>query len=70
MKLSLLLICLGGLLAATAMSWTRVWDRDTLKQLHRQLKSGKLPVGWYATIVAPTSLALVIVGMYMALTWR
>jgi cell division protein FtsX len=70
MKLSFLLICLGGLLAATAVSWTHVWDRGTIKHLHQQLKSGKLPVGWYATIVSPLSLMLVIVGMYLALTWR
>ena len=70
MKLSLLLICLGGLLAATALSWTQVWDRSTIKQLQQLLKSGKLPVSLYATIVAPLSLALVIAGMYLALTWR
>jgi hypothetical protein len=70
MKLSLLLICLGGLLAASALGWTPVWDRKSIKRLHQQLKSGKLPVGLYATIMAPLSLALVITGMYLALTWR
>jgi hypothetical protein len=70
MKLSLLLICLGGLLAATALSWTQVWDRRTIKQLHHSLKSGKLSVSVYAKIVAPLSLALVIEGVYLALTWR
>lgn len=70
MKLSLLLICFGGLLAATALSWTQVWDRKTIKQLQQLLKSGRLPVSLYAAIVAPLSLALVITGMYLALTWR
>ena len=70
MKLSLLLICLGGLLAATALGWTQVWDRNTIKQLHHLLKSGRLPVTLYATIMAPLSLSLVIAGMYLALTWR
>ena len=70
MKLSLLLICLGGLLAATALGWTQVWDRNSIGQLHQQLKSGRLPVSLYATIMAPLSLMLVIVGVYLALTWR
>jgi hypothetical protein len=70
MKLSLLLIGAGGLLAATALSWTQVWDRRTIKQLHQLLKFGKLPVTLYAKMVGPLSLMLVIVGMYLALTWR
>jgi hypothetical protein len=70
MKLSLLLICLGGLLAATALGWTPVWDRNSIKQLHQLMKRGKLPVSLYAKIVGPASLMLVIVGMYLALTWR
>jgi hypothetical protein len=47
-----------------------VWDRKSIRRLHQQLKSGKLPVGLYATVMAPLSLALVITGMYLALTWR
>jgi hypothetical protein len=70
MKLSLLLICLGGLLAATALGVTQVWERGAIKQLHQLLKSGRLPVSLYAKIVGPLSLMLVIVGMYLALTWR
>jgi len=70
MKLSLLLIGLGSLLAATALSWTRVWDRNSIRQLHQALRTGQLRVGIYAMIVAPVSLALVIAGMYLALTWR
>jgi cell division protein FtsX len=70
MKLSLLLICLGGLLAATALSWTQVWERSSIKQLHQLLKSGSLSVSLYAKIVGPLSLTLVMVGMYLALTWR
>jgi hypothetical protein len=70
MKLSLLLICLGGLLAATALGWTQVWERSAIKRLHQLLKSGSLPVSLYAKIVGPLALMLVIVGMYLALTWR
>jgi hypothetical protein len=70
MKLSLLLIGLGSLLAATALGWTPVWDRNTIKQLYQQLKAGRVPVGAYATIMAPVSLTLVLVGVYLALTWR
>jgi uncharacterized membrane protein len=70
MKLSLLLICLGSLLAATALGWTPVWDRNTIKLLYQQLKAGRVPVGVYATIMAPVSLTLVLLGMYLALTWR
>jgi uncharacterized membrane protein len=70
MKLSLLLIGLGSLLAATAFRWTPVWDRNTIKQLYAQLRAGRVPVGVYATIMAPVSLTLVLLGMYLALTWR
>jgi hypothetical protein len=70
MKLSLLLICLGSLLAATALWWTPVWDRNTIKLLYQQVKSGRVPVGVYAKIMAPVSLTLVLVGVYLALTWR
>ena len=70
MKLSLLLICLGSLLAATALGWTPVWDRNTIKLLYQQVKAGRVPVGVYATIMAPVSLTLVLVGVYLALTWR
>ena len=70
MKLSLLLISIGSLLAATALGWTPVWDRNTIKLLYQQVKAGRVPVGVYATIMAPVSLALVLAGVYLALTWR
>jgi hypothetical protein len=71
MKLSTLLIALGGLLAATTVSWSQVWRlRQSFDQIYRDAKSGKLRSSLYAKIVAPLSLGLIIAGMYLALTWR
>ena len=70
MGISLVLIGLGALLAASALGWTRVWDRNSISELHDRLKTGRLRVGLYATIVAPISLALVIAGVYLALLLR
>jgi hypothetical protein len=70
MKTSFLLICLGGLLAATTIRWTQFPDRRSLKQVHQDIKSGKQRSTLYAKIVAPVSAALIVVGLYLALTWR
>jgi hypothetical protein len=71
MKLSALLICLGGLLAATALTWSKMSTRRSIKQVYLDVKSGReLGVGVYAMIIAPVSLVLIITGLYLALTWR
>jgi hypothetical protein len=71
MKLSALLICLGGLLAATALTWSKMSARRSVKQVYLDVKSGReLRVGIYAMIIAPVSLVLIIAGLYLALTWR
>ena len=70
MKLGALLICLGGLLAATGLTWSKMSNRS-IKQIYLDVKTGRMPrVGVYAMIIAPVSLALIIAGMYLALTWR
>ena len=70
MKLSSLLIVLSGLLAATTMKWALLWDHRTIGQIYRDAKSGKSRSSTYARIVAPISIALMIAGIYLALTWR
>jgi hypothetical protein len=71
MKLSALLICLGGLLAATALTWSKMSTRRTIKQVYADVKSGREPrVGVYAMIIAPVSVVLILAGFYLALTWR
>ncbi len=71
MRLSTLLICLGGLLAATGMTWSKMSSRRSIKQIYMDVKTGRMPrVGVYAMIIAPVSLVLIIAGMYLALTWR
>ena len=70
MKLSFLLICLGGLLAATSLRWSPIWDRRPMKQIYQDIKAGKQRSTLYQKIVAPVSLTLIIVGLYLALTWR
>ena len=70
MKLSFLLIFLGGLLAATSLRWSQIWDRRPMKQIYQDIKAGKQRSTLYQKIVAPVSLTLIIVGLYLALTWR
>jgi hypothetical protein len=71
MRLGALLICLGGLLAATALAWSKMSSRRSIKQVYMDVKTGRmLRVGVYAMIIAPLSLALIIAGLYLALTWR
>lgn len=70
MKLSFLLTCLGGLLAATAVNWRQMWDRRTLKQIYQDVTVGTQHVSLYTKIVGPISFALIIAGIYLSLTWR
>jgi hypothetical protein len=70
MKLSTLLIVLGGLLSATTLKWSQIWDRRTVSEIYRDAKAGKLRSTLYAKIIAPISFILILVGMYLALTWR
>jgi hypothetical protein len=70
MKLSTLLICLGGLLSATGLGWSQMWNRRSIKQVYLEVKAGRGRVGLYAMIVAPVSLVLIIAGLYLAFTWR
>jgi hypothetical protein len=70
MKLSTLLICLGGLLSATGLGWSQMWSRRSIKQVYLEVKAGRGRVGLYAMIVAPVSLVLIIAGLYLAFTWR
>jgi hypothetical protein len=70
MKLSTLLIALGGLLSATTLRWSQINSRRTLSEIYQDAKVGKLRTTLYAKIVAPVSLVLIIVGIYLALTWR
>jgi len=69
-KLSSLLICLGGLLAATTLSWSQLWDRRSVKELFRDARVGKLHSSAYAKVAAPVSFALIVSGTYLAFTWR
>jgi hypothetical protein len=70
MKLSTLLICLGGLLSATGLGGSQMWSRRSIKQVYLEVKAGRGRVGLYAMIVAPVSLVLIIAGLYLAFTWR
>ena len=69
-KLSTLLICLGGLLGATALVCSKMSTRRSIRQVYLEVKSGRGRVGIYAMVVVPVSLALIIAGLYLALTWR
>jgi hypothetical protein len=70
MKLSTLLIVLAGLLSATTLKWSQIWNRRTLTEIYQDAKAGKLRSTLYAKIIAPISFILILVGMYLALTWR
>ncbi len=70
MKTSTLLISLGGILSATTLKWPWNWDRRTIAEIYRDSKAGKLQMSLYAKLISPISFALIIFGMYLALTWR
>lgn len=70
MKLSTLLIVLGGLLSATTLKWSQIWNRRTLTEIYQDAKAGKRRSTVYAKIIGPISFILILVGMYLALTWR
>jgi hypothetical protein len=70
MKLGTLLIVLGGLLSLTTTRWSRLWDRRTVSQIYADAKGGRLRHSTYQRVVGLTSLGLVVVGAYLALTWR
>ncbi len=68
MELSHWLILLGGLLSATTMDWSHGAYRRTLKEIYDTAKAGQLRSTLYARLVAPVSVALIVVGVYLALT--
>ena len=70
MKLSTLLVTLGALLAATTFKWSETWDRRTLKQVYQDAKARRLRSTLYQRIATPVAAALIVVGIYLALTWR
>jgi len=70
MKLSTLLIVLGGLLSATTFRWSQIFDRRTSSEIYQDAKAGKQRVTLYARIIAPISVIIILVGIYLALTWQ
>lgn len=71
MKLSTLLLILGGLLLATTRKWPIItWDKRKISEIYRDAKGGKQRSSLYTKIVAPVSLLLIIIGTYLELTWR
>jgi hypothetical protein len=70
MKLSTLLILLGGLLLSTTLKWSQIWDRRSISQIYQDAKAGKQLTTLYARISGYISLILVLTGMYLAFTWR
>jgi hypothetical protein len=70
MKLSTLLVVLGGLLSATTLKWSYIRDRRTIAEIFQDAKTGKLRTTLYAKIIVPISFILILVGMYFAVTWR
>jgi hypothetical protein len=47
-----------------------MWDRRAISQIYQDAKAGKQRATLYAKIIAPISLTLILIGMYLALTWR
>jgi hypothetical protein len=69
-KLSTLLIVLAGLLSLTTMRWSELRDRRTISQIYRDARAGKQRSSAYQRLVGWGSLLLLVVGVYLALTWR
>ena len=61
---------LGGLLSATTMRWSDLWDRRTISQIYQDAKDGRARASTYAKIIVPVSLALIAAGVYLATTGR
>jgi hypothetical protein len=71
MKLSTVIIILGGLLLATTRKWPIITlDKRTIGQVYQDARAGKLRSSLYAKLVTPVSILLIIIGTYLELTWR
>ncbi|HEY1892361.1 MAG TPA: hypothetical protein VGG63_18340 [Steroidobacteraceae bacterium] len=70
--MSTLLTILGCLLLATTRKWPIfTWDKRTLSQIYQDARGGNLrSSSLYAKIVTPASILLIIIGIYLGLTWR
>ena len=68
MRSSTLLMMAGGALSATAIKWSQLRGRRTLKDIHRDVKEGRLRISPYQHIVGVLSLMLILVGLYLALS--
>jgi hypothetical protein len=71
MKLSTSLMVLAVLLTATTWKWPFFrWDDRTIGQIYQDVKAGRQRSSPYARGVAPVALLLMIISVYLALTWR
>lgn len=70
MKLSFLLICVGGLISATMIRPSEWKDRRSFSQIYQDAKAGRLRTSLYRKVATIASVGLIVVGMYLALTWR
>jgi hypothetical protein len=68
MRTSTLLIIAAGLLASTTFKWSELRPHQTLGELYREAKAGRLRTSTYRKIAGPASLALIIVGLYLAIS--
>jgi hypothetical protein len=69
-KTSTLLICLGGLIAATTVRWGHLRDGRTMKQIYQDARDGKLRSSRYSKFMSWVAVALIVTGLYLAVTWR
>ena len=68
-QLSTLLMILASALSLTTTRWSQLWDRRTLTQIAKDIRSGKQPrPSMYARIVFPVTLVLLVAGIYLAVT--
>jgi len=68
MRTSTLVVFAAGLLAATMVKWSELRTGRTLGDIYREAKAGRLRISPYRLIAGPTSLILVIGGIYLALS--
>ena len=69
-KASTLLICLGTLISITATRWSQVPYRKSISQIYHDAKAGKIQSTPYQKVAVRVSTALLVVGVYLALTLR
>jgi hypothetical protein len=68
MRTSTLVILAAGLLSATTLKWSELKRNQTLGQIYKEAKAGRLRMSAYKKFASLASFAMIVFGMYLALS--